>query len=233
VHGGNSYRAPSTYERFGGGSGTYYGDPRLESERSVSIDGGIDQWLFDSKLQVSATLFRTEIREMIRFANSLPPGDPFGRFFGYENGGRGHASGVELSAQASPTRQTRAQFAYTYAVAESQTATFGTDYFRILGSAPHTFAMSMTQFATPRFHATFDLYTKSSYNTTLFGASGRLSLFDGPTKANLVLGYEFPLAGDRGVEIYTKVENIFDERPYEDGFIGPDRWAIVGVRLRY
>ena len=37
AHGGNSYRAPSTYERFGGGGGYYYGDPRLEpSDRCPS-----------------------------------------------------------------------------------------------------------------------------------------------------------------------------------------------------
>ena len=233
MHGGNSYRAPSTYERFGGGSGTYYGDPRLEPERSVAIDGGIDQWLFDSKLQMSATLFWTEILEMIRFANSLPSGDPFGRFFGYANGGKGHASGVELSAQVSPSRKTRAQVSYTYANSESETATFGTDYFKILGIAPHTFAMSVTQFVSSRFHVTFDLYTKSKYNTTLFGASGRLFEFDGPTKANLAAGYEVPLAGGRGLEIYGKIENLFDQRPYEDGYIGPNRWATAGLRLRY
>lgn len=210
-----------------------YGDPRLKPERSVSIDGGIDQWLFNSKLQLSGTLFWTEILEMIRFANVLPPADPFGRFFGYENGGKGHASGVELSVQASPTRQTRAQFSHTYADSESETATFGTDYYKILGIAPHTFAMSVTQFVRSRFHATFDLYTKSNYNTTLFGASGRLFRFDGPTKANLALGYEIPLAGNRGLQIYGKIENLFNERPYEDGFIGPDRWAIAGLRLRY
>ena len=41
------------------------------------------------------------------------------------------------------------------------------------------------------------------------------------------------LAGHGGLELYTKVENLFDERPYEDGFIGPNRWAVAGVRLRF
>ena len=233
AHGGNSYRAPSSYERFGGGSGSYYGDPRLESERSVSIDGGIDQWLFNSKVQVSGTLFWTELLDIIRFANTLPAGDPFGRFFGYENGGGGSARGVELSAHVAPSQRTRAQVSYTYANSKSETATFGTDYYRILGTAPHVFAMSVTQWVSPRFHATFDLFTRSNYNLPLFGASGRLFEFDGPTSANLVLGYELPIGGSRWLDIYTKIENLFDDRAYEDGFIGPDRWAVGGVRMRF
>ena len=233
THGGNSYRAPSSYERFGGGFGSYYGDPRLEPERAVAIDGGIDQWLFDSKVQLSGTMFRTELQEAIRFANTLPAGDPFGRFFGYANGGGGSARGVELSTHLSPTRHTQAQISYTYTNSDSKTPTFGNDYFKILSLAPHTLALSLTQWMSPRFHATFDVFTKSHYDLTLFGAANRLFEFDGATKANLVVGYEIPAGNRRGVELYGKVENLFDTRPYEDGFIGPGRWAIAGVRLRY
>ena len=85
LHAGNSYRAPSPYERFGGsfssffGSFSFYGDPRLEPERTVSFDGGVDQWLFDSKLQLSATAFHTDLREIIifDFANFPAATDPF------------------------------------------------------------------------------------------------------------------------------------------------------------
>jgi outer membrane receptor protein involved in Fe transport len=233
IHGGNSYRAPSSYERLGGGFGFYYGDPRLAPERAVAVDGGVDQWLLDSKLQLSGTVFWTELLEAIRFENNLPAGDPFGRSFGYANGGGGSARGVELSAHLSPTRATQAQISYTYAHSESETPTFGTSYFKMLGFAPHTLALSATQWMTPRFHATFDLFAKSAYDMTLFGAADRLFEFDGPTKANLVVGYEVPTRDLGGVEIYAKIENLFGQRPYEEGFIGPGRWAVAGVRLRY
>ena len=39
------------------------------------------------------------------------------------------------------------------------------------------------------FPPTFDLFTKSDYDTILFGANGRLFVFDGTTKANPALGY--------------------------------------------
>src|SRR5262249_18392508 len=56
-HVGNSFRSPSAYERFGSSfsgfsrSFSYFGDPRQRPERAVAVDGGIDQWLFGSKLE--------------------------------------------------------------------------------------------------------------------------------------------------------------------------------------
>ncbi len=233
VHGGNSYRAPSTYERFGGGFGSYYGDPGLKPERAIAIDGGIDQWLFQSKLQVSGTAFVSKLQEAIRFANTLPADDPFNRpFGGYANGGGGRASGIELSAHLSPSSKTTAQVSYTYTRSESDLPTVGTNYFKILGLAPHAFSLSATQFIGSRVHATFDLFTRSNYFMTLSGAGARLFEFNGATKANLVVGYELPV-GERRLELYTKVENVFDKVPYEDGFIGPGRWAVAGLRFKY
>jgi outer membrane receptor protein involved in Fe transport len=116
---------------------------------------------------------------------------------------------------------------------ESDTATFGANYFKTLGLSPHTFALSFTQWVSPRFHATFDLFAKSEYDLTMFGAANRLFQFDSTTKANLMLGYELPIGGRKGLEIYTRIENLFDQVPYEDGFIGPGFWAVGGVRFSY
>jgi iron complex outermembrane receptor protein len=234
VHVGNSYRAPSSFERLGGGFGSYYGDPRLEPERATSIDAGVDRWLMSSKVQVSATVFWTKLQEAIRFANVLPADDPFGRESGgYENGGGGRARGVELSTHLSPGRRTQAQVSYTYANSESETPTFGTDYFKTLGLSPHVFALSLTQRISRGFQATFDLFTKSRYDLTLSGARGRLFDFDGTTRANLMLSYGIPVGERRDLEIYTRIDNMFDERPHENGFIGPSLWAVAGLRLKY
>ncbi len=236
AHGGNSYRAPSSYERFGGDltfGATYYGDPGLKPERAVAFDAGVDQWLFNSKVQVSGTLFWTDLEETIRFESTLPPDDPFERFFGFANGSGGDANGVELSAHFSPTRRTQAQVSYTYVNSESDTATFGANYFKTLGLSPHIFALSFTQWVSPRFHATFDLFAKSGYDLTMFGAANRLFQFDSTAKASLMLGYELPIGGRKGLEIYTRIENLFDQVPYEDGFIGPGFWAVGGVRFSY
>jgi outer membrane receptor protein involved in Fe transport len=165
--------------------------------------------------------------------NTLPDGDPFGRSFGYANGGGGRARGVEVSADVSTTRRTTARLSYTYTDSISDLPTVGTDYFKIFNLAPHAFALSVTEWILPRVHATFDLFARSSYVSTISGGGNRLFVFDAATNANLVLGYQIPMRGARGLELYTKIENLFDQVPYEHGFIGPGRWAVAGLRLKY
>jgi hypothetical protein len=39
--------------------------------------------------------------------------------------------------------------------------------------------------------------------------------------------------GDRSIDIYGKVENMFGQRPHEDGYIGPKAWFITGARVSF
>jgi len=61
AHAGNSYRAPSAFERFGPGfstgSFTPFGDPEIKPERAVSFDAGIDQTFPGGRTKLSATYF--------------------------------------------------------------------------------------------------------------------------------------------------------------------------------
>lgn len=233
-HVGNSFRAPSGFERFGGGGGFYYGDPTLSPERAVSVDGGIDQKLWHSKLTLSGTTFYTNLQQTILFANSLPSGDAFGRFFGYRNGGGGIARGLEFSGHVSPTSRMNVGMSYTYVNADSRTPTIpGTSYYKMLDKSPHTFTAMVTQWFGHRSNVTFDMSAYSKYTMTISGAGARQFVFDGPVKGNVVYHYEYPLADHRTAEFYVKVENVFNQRPYENGFIGPKAWAVTGIRLRY
>lgn len=232
-HVGNSFRAPSGYERFGGGFGSYYGDPKLSPERAVSVDGGIDQKLLHSKVTVSGTVFYTKLQQTILFANSLPSGDAYGRFFGYANGGGGIARGVEFSGHVSPTSRLNLGASYTYVNADSQTPTIGTSYYKMLNKPPHMFTVTATQWFGHRSNVTFDMSAYSKYTMTISGGGARQFVFNGPVKANAVYHYEYPLADHRTAELYVKVENMFNQRAYENGFYGPKAWAVTGIRLRY
>ncbi len=235
-HAGNGFRAPAGYERFGGDGQFFYGDPRLSSERSIAVDGGIDQWLFNSKVQLGATYFYTKLQEQIIFG-SLPAGDPFSRpFGGYRNGGAGIARGVEVSGKVSPVKSTNIQMSYTYTNAESQNPTFaGLAFYDNLGVSKHTYTLTFTQWIGSRINIAYDMSALSDYVTPLFGTdfSSRLFRFNGPTKGDVVVHYDHPLSDNRTVEFYAKVENVFNQRAYENGFIGPKAWAIGGVRLKY
>ena len=241
LHAGNSYRAPSPYERFGGSfssffcSFSFYGDPRLEPERTVSFDGGVDQWLFDSKLQLSATAFYTDLQEIIifDFANFPAATDPFRRFSGYRNAGGGRARGVEVSAQAAPGLSTNLRVSYTYTDSESATPTIGDDFYGVPGLSKHLLTLSATQWIAERFNMTFDLFAASDYPLSPYGALGRRLVFGGPVKADLVVRYDLLARPDLGLDLYAKVENLFDHAYYEDGFLTPGAWAIGGLRVRY
>jgi len=239
AHVGNSFRAPSGYERFGGGFGSYYGDPRLAPERAVAFDTGIDQYLLDSRLELSGTFFYTNLQEIIRFASSFPAGtDPFNRTFGgYVNGGGGIARGVEVSGRFSPTAQTKLFASYTYSNSDSRRPTFGTTYFKVLDVSPHVVTVMATQWIARRTSVTFDMAAHSDYEMVLFGGAfrgtSRLFRFNGPVKGDVMVNHSLPFGDDHTLEIYGKVENVFNQRPYEDGFIGPKAWFITGARVSF
>ncbi len=241
LHVGNSYRAPSPFERFGGTFSSFfrafsfYGDPRLEPERAVAVDGGIDQQLFDSRLQIGATAFHTDLQNTIifDFANFPAATDAYGRFFGYRNSGGGRARGVEVSAQAAPSLSTSLRVSYTYTDSESDTPTIGADFFGVPGLSRHLFALTATQWIARRLNVTFDLFAASDYLLSPYGALGRRLVFGGPVKGDLVVRYDLLARPDLGLDLYAKVENLFDHDYYEDGFLTPGAWAIGGLRVRY
>jgi vitamin B12 transporter len=237
-HVGSGFRAPSGYERFGGGGGVNFGDPRLNSDRTLAVDAGVDQWFMDSKVQATATLFYTKLQQIIRFG-SVPANDPFGRpFGGYTNGGSGIARGVELSAHISPVSTTKFSMSYTFTNSDSNSPTItGTNYSRSLGVSDHAFTLTATQWFGNRTSIAFDMSALSNYTFVLFGRSPDFGsqpfIFNGPTKADVVIHHDLPFGSDRTADLYVKVENIFNQRAYEGGFIGPKAWAIAGLSFKF
>jgi vitamin B12 transporter len=238
-HIGNSYRAPAPYERFGGyvfgQFPGFYGDPRLKPEKAVAVDGGLDQWLWNDRIRLGATYFYTDLRETIMFTfSNFPANDPFGRFGGYLNTRRGGISrGVELSGQITPSSRTNIQASYTYVNAEQRTPTIGTDFFDVLGQSPHTFTLVATQWLTRRANVTFDFFATDQYSLSPFGALGRRLVFDGPKKGDIVFNYRHPLNDQQSIEFYGKVENMFNNKYYEDGFRSPRAWGIGGIKYNW
>ena len=238
-HAGNSYRAPSPYERFGAsyfsGFYSYYGDPRLKPEHATAFDFGLDQWLMNSKVRLGATFFYTNLRDTIifDFAN-FPSNDPFGRFGGYENSkGGGIARGVELSTQITPTSKTNVQFNYTFTNANSRAPTIGTSFFETLGVSKHQFSAVATQHLTRRLSVTFDYFIAGEYSYSPFGANGRRLIFSGPNKADFVANYSIPVGDKRSVDVYGKLENAFDVRYFELGSTTPGIWGIGGIKFNF
>jgi outer membrane cobalamin receptor len=239
AHAGNSYRAPSPFERFGAsfffGSYSYFGDPRLSPEHATAFDLGLDQWLMHSKIRLGATFFYTNLRDTIifDFAN-FPPNDPFQRFGGYRNSkGGGIARGVEWSTEITPTSRTSVRFNYTFTNADSRTPTIGANFFEVAGASKHMFTAVVTQRITRRLRVTFDYFVASEYSYSPFGANSRRLLFSGPNKADFVVNYTIPLGDTRSIDLYGKLENAFDVRYFELGSTTPGIWGIGGIKFSF
>jgi hypothetical protein len=62
----------------------------------------------------------------------------------------------------------------------------------------------------------------SDYTTTLLGGQ-RQFVFNGATKADVVFHYDYPVSDRYKAEFYAKVENMFNQRAYEDASLDPRR----------
>jgi vitamin B12 transporter len=243
AHAGNGYRAPSLYERFGTYFDSFfgystYGDPRLRPDRSIAVDAGIDQSLFDNRARASATYFYTRLQEIIvfDFSGAIDPAtDPFGRFAGYLNTRGGLARGVELSFDAAPTSRTDIAVAYTYTNADQRAPLVG-DIIRSFGIPDHQFSLVATQRFGRAFQVTFDLAASSDYLAPIYDPAtfaSRAYRFEGIVKADVVAGYTLALSDTKRLRFFGKVENLFDREYYENGFGTPGVAGVGGVELRF
>ncbi len=241
AHAGNSFRMPSLYERFGtyfyGGAFTPIGDPRLSPERSFSIDGGVDQYLFQQRLRLSATYFYTSFQQRIGFDDGTlitPATDPYGRYGGYFDTGGGIARGVELSGDFRPARQTTLFASYTYTNAMDRVSEFSTgtaiNPVQVPGIIPNAFTFLATQQFGKHVDATLDFSGGDSYLFPIYGLAYR---FGGPRSLNLSGGYTLPLSERMSARFYVRVANLLDQVYYEEGFTSPRLWAVGGIRLSF
>lgn len=241
AHAGNAYRAPALYERFGTsfyfGSFSPYGDPRLRPERTVAMDAGFDQYLAGSRLRLSGTYFYTRLQEVIVFDYSGMVDfmtDPYGRFAGYMNTRGGLARGVELSAEASPARSLRIYSSYTYTNSRERTSQLVGGSLRPLRLFDHMFTLVATQRVTRRLDATFDLWAGSDYTAPFFaGVGSRPFVFPGPRRGDLALTYSLPAGERHTIQLFTRIENLFNQSYYEEGFRTPKAWAAGGLRYSF
>ncbi|MGH9341682.1 MAG: TonB-dependent receptor [Acidobacteriota bacterium] len=237
AHAGNGYRTPSIFERFGSSffNGTFspFGDPRLRPDRSIAVDGGIDQRFISDRVQLGATYFYTRLQEVIVFDSTgviNPATDPFGRFGGYRNTGGGMARGVEFAVSAKPHRTLDISGSYTFTNAVNRVASSVPGFLRTFVQPRDTFTLVAVQQITRRLDVVFDLFAYGNY---YFPFSGRAFEFGGPVKADLGGSYTHPLKDKLGLRIYGKIENLLDREYFESGFRTPGLTFTAGMSLRF
>lgn len=242
AHIGNGYRAPSLFERFGTFFGSFgysaFGDPRLRPDRSIAIDGGVDQTFLQNHLRASATYFYTHLQEVTIFDFSgviNPVTDPFGRFGGYRNTNGGIARGAEFSLTAIPTHRLNVSAAYTYTKSLQRTPQVA-GVLRSLVIPDHQFSLVATQRFGRRVLVNFDLVASSDYLAPIFDSNtfaSRAYRFSGIAKADLGGSYTWPLTESRSLRFFGYVDNLFGREYFESGFRTPGRTGRAGASLSF
>ncbi|WP_374649560.1 TonB-dependent receptor plug domain-containing protein [Rhizorhabdus sp.] len=205
------FKAPSLYQLYGD-----FGNDGLRPEVAKSWDAGVEQSLIDGLLQARATWFERRVVNQIDFDLST---------FTYANIARARAHGaeIELVMQPTPGFEVRANYTYTKAQnRERSSANFGND----LARRPRHAVSVTADYA----------WSAASIGATITHVSNS---FDNAANSVRLGGYalvdiraSMPLT--QNVELYARIENLFDER-YQtaSGYGQPGRAATGGVRLRY
>lgn len=248
AHAGNSYRAPALSERFGSGfsfnSATAqvvfspFGDPRLAPDRYNSFDTGVDQYFARNRIRIGGTYFYSRIVQVILFDSGSvvirPQTDPFLRTSGYFNAAGGISRGVELSAEAQPSRSTLLNTSYTYTNANADQDVQVRGFFKAFAVPAHTFTFMANQQLGKRNDVTLDLYQVSSYFNPL-SAAGRSRAYQYPalTKIDVVVSRLIWAKETQALRCYGKVDNLLNREYYETGFRTPGITWIAGLRMNF
>lgn len=221
---GEGFKSPSLYQLM-----SEFGNSSLQPETSKGWDAGVTQQLLNGAVEVSATWFERNTHNLIDFVTCVS-GDPSplcdfasGPFFDgyYDNVRRARAKGVELAMILRPVESLDVSANYTWLDTENRDT--GLD----LARRPR---QSIN--ASVDYRWSFGLQTGATI--THVGDS-----FDNASNTRRIESYvlvdvraSLPLT--ERIELYGRIENLFDER-YETIFRygQPGRAAYAGVRLSY
>jgi vitamin B12 transporter len=209
---GEGFKAPTLYQLYGD-----FGTATLRPEEAKGWDAGIAQKLIGDAVEVRATWFQRTTTNLIDFDLST---------FTYANIARARARGAEVELRIAPTRDLLFTANYTYTKSvnrERSDPNFGNQLARrprntVNVTGDYRWAFGLTTGATiTHVSGSFD----NAANTVRLGD---YVLVD--------LRASFPVTDQ--IELYGRVENLFDER-YQTaaGYGQLGRAATAGVRLRY
>ncbi len=217
------FKAPTLYQLQ-----SEYGNSLLKPESAQGGDVGVTQRLWNGKVELGATGFRRNSRDLINFVScSTLTGICTDRPFGtYDNVARARAQGVELTAAVRPLDALAIQANYSHVSAENRSsgsANFG----KALARRPEETASALVDY-----RWAFGLQT----GATLAHVG---SSFDDAGNTRRIAGYnvvDFRAAWPvtRTVELQARVENLFDkqyETIYQYGM--PGRAVYAGARMSY
>jgi vitamin B12 transporter len=207
---GEGFRAPTLTE-----AQPPFGNINLKPETGRNLDLGIEQALFGDRIRASATYFRRRTTNQIVYNPSA---------FQSENIERVNTEGLELTLLADPTDTLHVEGSYTLTNAINRT---GANFGKRLQLRPQHSGSVTADWTSPiglKLGGTLTVAGDSFNDQANLVRIGGYTLFD--------LRASYPIT-DR-VEIYGRIENLFDEKyTIVTGYGTYGRSAYGGVRVRF
>lgn len=215
---GEGFKAPSLFQLL-----SQFGNTALEPETSKSHDIGVAQRLIGGRLELGATLFRRDTSNQIDFVSCFQNPAPIcvGRPSGtYDNIRRTRGEGFELTLAINPTDNFSVRAQYSYIDAENR------DTRQALARRP---SQSLSTLVDYQWSSGLQTGATLAHVGDSFDNATNTRRLDGFVLLDLRAAY--PITEQ--VELYGRVENVFDEQ-YETVFRygTAGRAAFAGVRLR-
>lgn len=214
---GTGFKAPSLTQLFVSFPAfNFFANPNLEPEESEGFDLGFEQSLASERVTFGATYFHNDITNLIA-ANAT--------FTSLENVGAATTEGVEAFVAVSVTERFKARLDYTYTDAIDDTTGL-----ELLRRPKHKVSLTANWRPIDRLSLSATLlYVGSQVDGDRSFSIQRLDT-DPYFVVNLAVDYDL----GRGVTVFGRIDNAFDER-YQSptGFQRPGFGAFGGVRVAW
>jgi vitamin B12 transporter len=218
---GTGVTNPSFFEQFGFTPGQFTGNPALEPEKSSGWDAGVEQRWFDGRVRADLTYFAADLHDEI---TSVFPTV-------INASGDSERRGAELVFTAEPVDALSFSAAYTYTDAEDPDGTREVRWPRHMASADLSYRFldgrAAVNIGVTHGGERLDNDFRRYY---LLGFMSEKTPVEAYTVVNLSGSYRV----EQWLEVFARVENLFDEHYAElIGYNTPGIAAFGGVRVAW
>jgi len=145
INASSGYKTPSLYQLF-----SIYGNKELEPENSLNLEGGLQVFAKDKKIDLRAVYFNRRIKDVVAFA--FNPSAPAG--FNYINQDEQKDHGLEVEGNSKMSDKLQIKAIYNYTTGKITTKQNGKDtiYFNLLRRPKSTFNLFIGSQLTKKFY---------------------------------------------------------------------------------
>ncbi|MCP4346354.1 MAG: TonB-dependent receptor [Desulfobacterales bacterium] len=215
-HVGTGFVMPSLTDAYNN-SGEF--NSQLGPEKALSYDIGIEQYIMKNKIRFGANWFNVRFDDLIGINN-----------FQLENVDEARSEGIEGFLSMMPCKYFRLSAAYTYTKAEKKNRDGEWVNDRSKTLPKNKINVTASFYPMDRLTANFGFVWMDEIELeNLSGSDGVVYVEDNPVIVDMALTYKM----FDNIDIWFRVENLFDEDYTSMAYTMPGRWIYGGLKLSF